>query len=172
MPTAPLLDRQGLVHTTWDARRFRIPVMPEIAVAKIREDAPFDKVCYIGCVTTGSARSSMARRRANVVVSAWRHRPQRAGRAWSAPISHHRFESEGAFSSTDAFRESKEVGGDLVAHLWRSPTAGPVVSNASATSTSCARHWVLPSRLGTGNHRRRIRQGDSTRPFQLVTGRV
>src|SRR3546814_6379272 len=29
-------------------------VMPEIAVAKIREDAPFDKVCYIGCgVTTG-----------------------------------------------------------------------------------------------------------------------
>jgi S-(hydroxymethyl)glutathione dehydrogenase/alcohol dehydrogenase len=28
--------------------------MPEIAVAKIREDAPFDKVCYIGCgVTTG-----------------------------------------------------------------------------------------------------------------------
>ena len=28
--------------------------LPEIAVAKIREDAPFDKVCYIGCgVTTG-----------------------------------------------------------------------------------------------------------------------
>jgi S-(hydroxymethyl)glutathione dehydrogenase/alcohol dehydrogenase len=31
-------------------------VLPEIAVAKIREDAPFDKVCYIGCgVTTGGA---------------------------------------------------------------------------------------------------------------------
>src|SRR6266481_5986553 len=29
-------------------------VLPEIAVAKIREDAPFDKSCYIGCgVTTG-----------------------------------------------------------------------------------------------------------------------
>jgi Zn-dependent alcohol dehydrogenase len=29
-------------------------VLPEIAVAKIREDAPFEKVCYIGCgVTTG-----------------------------------------------------------------------------------------------------------------------
>ena len=29
-------------------------VMPEIAVAKVREDAPFDKICYIGCgVTTG-----------------------------------------------------------------------------------------------------------------------
>ena len=34
-------------------------VLPEIAAAKIREDAPFDKVCYIGCgVTTASARSS------------------------------------------------------------------------------------------------------------------
>src|SRR6202049_2800040 len=31
-----------------------VTVLPEIAVAKIREDAPFDKVCYIGCgVTTG-----------------------------------------------------------------------------------------------------------------------
>ena len=29
-------------------------VLPEIALAKIRHDAPFDKVCYIGCgVTTG-----------------------------------------------------------------------------------------------------------------------
>src|SRR5579862_2250082 len=29
-------------------------VMPEIALAKVREDAPFEKICYIGCgVTTG-----------------------------------------------------------------------------------------------------------------------
>ena len=37
------------------ARRSRnYTVLPEIALAKIREDAPFDKVCYIGCgVTTG-----------------------------------------------------------------------------------------------------------------------
>ena len=29
-------------------------VLPEIALAKVREDAPFDKICYIGCgVTTG-----------------------------------------------------------------------------------------------------------------------
>ncbi|GIT22652.1 MAG: hypothetical protein CM1200mP40_23340 [Gammaproteobacteria bacterium] len=39
----------------WAALRFRISLcFPEIAVARIREDAPFDKVCYIGCgVTTG-----------------------------------------------------------------------------------------------------------------------
>jgi len=38
-------------------------VLPEIAVAKIRDDAPFDKVCYIGCgVTTGIAPSSTLQR--------------------------------------------------------------------------------------------------------------
>ena len=41
--------------TTWAARRSRTTrSLPEIALAKIREDAPFEKVCYIGCgVTTG-----------------------------------------------------------------------------------------------------------------------
>jgi Zn-dependent alcohol dehydrogenase len=39
-------------------------VLPEIAVAKIREDAPFDKVCYIGCgVTTGPLAGRHAARR-------------------------------------------------------------------------------------------------------------
>ena len=41
--------------TTWARSTFaNFTVVPEIALAKIREDAPFDKVCYIGCgVTTG-----------------------------------------------------------------------------------------------------------------------
>jgi len=40
------------LHGVLDLRQFT--VLPEIAVAKIREDAPFEKVCYIGCgVTTG-----------------------------------------------------------------------------------------------------------------------
>ena len=41
--------------TTWAARRSRNhTVLPEIALAKVRTDAPFDKICYIGCgVTTG-----------------------------------------------------------------------------------------------------------------------
>src|SRR5207248_9488492 len=47
-------------------------VLPEIAVAKIREDAPFDKSCYIGCgVTTGVgavANSAKVESGANVVV--------------------------------------------------------------------------------------------------------
>ena len=52
----PFFDRQGRWSiTTWAARPSpNFTVLPEIAVAKIREDAPFEKVCYIGCgVTTG-----------------------------------------------------------------------------------------------------------------------
>src|SRR6202030_1055013 len=47
-------------------------VVPEIALAKIREDAPFDKVCYIGCgVTTGLGaviNTAKVEHGANVVV--------------------------------------------------------------------------------------------------------
>jgi S-(hydroxymethyl)glutathione dehydrogenase/alcohol dehydrogenase len=54
-------------------------VLPEIAVAKIREDAPFDKVCYIGCgVTTGIGaviNTAKAEPGANVVVFIFR-RPE------------------------------------------------------------------------------------------------
>ena len=45
-------------------------VMPEIAVAKVREDAPFEKICYIGCgVTTGMARSSTPPRSSPATMS-------------------------------------------------------------------------------------------------------
>ena len=45
---------QKLFHYMGTSTFSNFTVLPEIAVAKIREDAPFDKVCYIGCgVTTG-----------------------------------------------------------------------------------------------------------------------
>src|ERR1700739_1163679 len=46
---------KDMVHHYMGCSTFsNFPVLPEIALAKIREDAPFDKVCYIGCgVTTG-----------------------------------------------------------------------------------------------------------------------
>ena len=79
--------------TTWAARRSRkFSVMPEIAVAKIREDAPFDKVCYIGCgVTTGigavikTAKSRGGRQR-GCVRPRWYWTQRGAGRSkWWAP---------------------------------------------------------------------------------------
>ena len=53
--TSRFSSRARRSTTTWAARRSpNYTVLPEIAVAKIRDDAPFDKVCYIGCgVTTG-----------------------------------------------------------------------------------------------------------------------
>src|SRR5882762_2464885 len=48
------LDGRKLHHYMGTSTFANFTVLPEIAVAKIREDAPFDKVCYIGCgVTTG-----------------------------------------------------------------------------------------------------------------------
>src|SRR5690349_24903455 len=48
------LDGKRLFHYMGTSTFANYTVLPEIAVAKIRSDAPFDKVCYIGCgVTTG-----------------------------------------------------------------------------------------------------------------------
>ena len=48
------LDGRKLLHYMGCSTFSNYTVLPEIAVAKIRPDAPFDKVCYIGCgVTTG-----------------------------------------------------------------------------------------------------------------------
>ena len=45
---------EAILHYMGTSTFANFTVLPEIAVAKIREDAPFDKVCYIGCgVTTG-----------------------------------------------------------------------------------------------------------------------
>src|ERR687898_1000166 len=48
------LDGKKLHHYMGTSTFSNFTVLPEIAVAKVREDAPFDKICYIGCgVTTG-----------------------------------------------------------------------------------------------------------------------
>ena len=48
------IDGQPILHYMGTSTFSNYTVVPEIALAKIREDAPFDKVCYIGCgVTTG-----------------------------------------------------------------------------------------------------------------------
>ena len=71
-------------------------VLPEIALAKVRPDAPFDKVCYIGCgVTTGDRRGDLHRQgragRERGRVRAGRHRPQRRpGRAHGRRRQDHR----------------------------------------------------------------------------------
>ena len=89
-PTARAASRSAarrLLHYMGTSTFASFTVLPEIAVAKIREDAPFDKVCYIGCgVTTGHRRGHQHRegapRRQRRRLRPRRHRPQRrAGRA-------------------------------------------------------------------------------------------
>ncbi len=65
-----MLDGTPIYHYMGCSTFANHTVLPEIAVAKVREDAPFDKICYIGCgVTTGigavinTARSRSAPRR-------------------------------------------------------------------------------------------------------------
>ena len=105
-------------------------VLPEIALAKIREDAPFDKVCYIGCgVTTGigavinTAKVEPGAQRGRVRPR--RHRAERdPGRAHGGRRHDRRRRPQsGAQASWPSkfgmthFVNPKEVEGDLVPHL-------------------------------------------------------
>src|SRR5213593_2356153 len=75
------LDGEKVYHYMGCSTFANYTVLPEIAVAKIREDAPFEKVCYIGCgVTTGIGaviNTAKVEAGTNVVVFGLGHRPQR-----------------------------------------------------------------------------------------------
>src|SRR4249919_4229625 len=104
-------------------------VLPEIAVAKIREDAPFDKVCYVGCgVTTGIGaviNTANVEAGANVVVFGLGGiglnvvqgaRMVGANKIIGVDLNPGRKALAEKFGMTH-FVNPKEVGGDLVAHL-------------------------------------------------------
>ncbi len=160
-------SRASRSSTTWAARTFsqlhggcrRSPL------AKIREDAPFDKVCYIGCgVTTGIGAvlfTAKVEAGANVRgVRPGRHRPERdPGRQDGGRRQDHRRRHQpgprghGAPVRHDALREPEGQSRQRVATSWTpscsSPTAAPTTaSSASATPRSCARRWSAPTRAG------------------------
>src|SRR6201988_3894819 len=104
-------------------------VLPEIAVAKIREDAPFDTSCYVGCgVTTGVGaviNTAKVEPGANVVVFGLGGiglnvvqgaRLAGADRIIGVDLNPKRKALAEQFGMTD-FVNPKEVGGDLVQHL-------------------------------------------------------
>ena len=128
-------------------------VLPEIAVAKIREDAPFDKVCYIGCgVTTGVGaviNTAKVEAGANVVVFGLGGiglnviqgaQLVGANKIIGVDINPRRKALAEKFGMTH-FVNPKEVGRRSRRPPGQhSPTAArTTVSSASATSTSCAR---------------------------------
>jgi S-(hydroxymethyl)glutathione dehydrogenase/alcohol dehydrogenase len=163
-------------------------VLPEIAVAKIREDAPFDKVCYIGCgVTTGLGaviNTAKVEPGANVVVFGLGGiglnvvqgaRMVGANRIIGVDLNPQREALARRFGLTH-FVNPKDVQGDLVAHLVALTDGGAdysfeCVGNVQLMRQAlecCHRGWGVSVIVGVAGAGQEI----ATRPFQLVTGRV
>jgi S-(hydroxymethyl)glutathione dehydrogenase / alcohol dehydrogenase len=162
-------------------------VLPEIAVAKIREDAPFDKVCYIGCgVTTGIGaviNTAKVEPGANVVVFGLGGiglnvvqgaRMAGANMIVGVDINPKRTALAEKFGMTH-FVNPKELKGELVAHLVELTGGGAdysfeCVGNVDLMRQAlecCHRGWGTSVIIGVAGAGQEIR----TRPFQLVTGR-
>jgi S-(hydroxymethyl)glutathione dehydrogenase / alcohol dehydrogenase len=163
-------------------------VLPDIAVAKIRSDAPFDKVCYIGCgVTTGigavinTAKVEPGSRVVvfglggiglNVIQGA---RMVGASQIVGVDLNPARRALAQKLGMTD-FVNPNEVSGDLVAHLVALTGGGAdysfeCIGNVKTMRQAlecCHKGWGVSVIIGVAGAGQEI----ATRPFQLVTGRV
>src|SRR5471030_2659211 len=163
-------------------------VLPEIALAKIRQDAPFDKVCYIGCgVTTGIGaviNTAKVEPGANVVVFGLGGiglnviqgaRMAGANMIVGVDINPARETLACQFGMTH-FVNPKDMTGDLVPHLVELTKGGAdysfeCVGNVDLMLQAlecCHRGWGESIIIGVAGAGQEIK----TRPFQLVTGRV
>src|ERR1700739_3492138 len=178
-----------LVHHYMGCSTFsEFTVMPEIAVAKIREDAPFEKVCYIGCgVTTGIGaviKTAKVEAGANVVVFGLGGiglnviqgaKMVGANKIIGVDINPAREAMARKFGMTH-FVNPKEIKGDVVAHLVELTDGGAdysfeCVGNVELMRQAlecCHRGWGESIVIGVAGAGQEIK----TRPFQLVTGRV
>ena len=163
-------------------------VMPEIAAAKIRGDAPFDKVCYIGCgVTTGIGaviNTAKVQPGDNVVVFGLGGiglnviqgaRLAGADMIVGVDINPKREELGKHFGMTH-FVNPKQVEGDLVPYLVDLTKGGAdysfeCIGNVDVMRQAlecCHKGWGESIIIGVAGAGQEI----TTRPFQLVTGRV
>ncbi|NJK48958.1 S-(hydroxymethyl)glutathione dehydrogenase/class III alcohol dehydrogenase [Candidatus Gracilibacteria bacterium] len=182
------LDGQKLYHYMGTSTFSNYTVLPEIAVAKIREDAPFDKVCYIGCgVTTGIGaviNTAKVEPGANVVVFGLGGiglnviqgaKLVGADKIVGVDINPARKPLAEKFGMTH-FVNPNEVEGDLVAYLVDLTKGGAdysfeCVGNVNLMRQAlecCHKGWGVCTIIGVAGAGEEIR----TRPFQLVTGRV
>jgi S-(hydroxymethyl)glutathione dehydrogenase / alcohol dehydrogenase len=164
-------------------------VLPEIALAKVREDAPFDKICYIGCgVTTGIgaviytakvwpganvAVFGLGGIGLNVIQGA---RMVGADKIIGIDVNPSKRAMAEKFGMTD-FINPNEVGRDKVVQAIVDLTGGGADFSFDATGNvdvmrqaleCCHRGWGESIIIGVAEAGREI----ATRPFQLVTGRV
>ena len=164
-------------------------VLPEIAVAKVREDAPFDKICYIGCgVTTGIGAvvyTAKVWAGANVVVFGLGGiglnviqgaRMVGADKIIGVDLNPGKVEMAKKFGMTH-FVNPDEVGRDKVVQAIMDLTGGGAdfsfecignIHTMRQALECCHRGWGESIIIGVAPSGTEI----STRPFQLVTGRV
>ena len=163
-------------------------VLPEISLAKIRTDAPFDKACYIGCgVTTGvgavlfTAKVQVGETVVvfglggiglNVVQGA---RMAGASQIVGVDLNPARETLARQFGLTH-FVNPRDVTGDIVAHLVELTGGGADHSFECVGNTTLMRQALECAHKGWGKSTIiGVAAGGveiSTRPFQLVTGRV
>src|ERR1700729_1401596 len=181
-------DGAPVMHYMGTSTFANFTVLPEIALAKIREDAPFEKVCYIGCVvTTGIGaviKTAKVEPGANVVVfglggiglkGIQGARMGGGNKIIGGDLNPGRKALAEQFGMTH-FVNPKEVEGDLVAHLVGLTDGGAdysfeCVGNVNLMRQAlecCHRGWGVSVVVGVAGAGKEI----STRPFQLVTGRV
>ena len=180
------LDGEPILHYMGCSTFSNFTVMPEIALAKIREDAPFDKVCYIGCgVTTGVGAVAFDAKvepgstvavfglggiGLNVIQGA---RMVSADRIIGVDINPTRAKLGTQFGMTD-FINPKDV--DDVTQAIIDLTGGGVdysfecignIDTMRQALECCHKGWGESFIIGVAGAGQEI----STRPFQLVTGR-
>jgi S-(hydroxymethyl)glutathione dehydrogenase/alcohol dehydrogenase len=182
------LKGERILHYMGTSTFANYTVVPEIALAKIREDAPFDKVCYIGCgVTTGIGaviNTAKVEPGANVVVFGLGGiglnviqgaRLAGANMIVGVDVNPGRKALAESFGMTD-FVNPKEVKGDLVPYLVNLTKGGADYSFECVGNTTlmrqalecCHKGWGVSVIIGVAGAGQEI----ATRPFQLVTGRV
>jgi S-(hydroxymethyl)glutathione dehydrogenase/alcohol dehydrogenase len=181
------LDGDPILHYMGCSTFANHTVVPEIALAKVRSDAPFDKICYIGCgVTTGigavinTAKVEIGSTAIvfglggiglNVIQGL---RLAGADQIVGVDINPNKIEMATRFGMTD-FVNPKEVDGDLVAYLVALTGGGADYTFDATGKTDVMRTALESAHKGWGES---IIIGVaaagaeiSTRPFQLVTGR-
>jgi S-(hydroxymethyl)glutathione dehydrogenase / alcohol dehydrogenase len=188
------LEGRKLHHYMGCSTFANFTVLPEIAVAKIRPDAPFDKVCYIGCgVTTGVGaviNTAKVEPGAKAIVFGLGgiglnviQGLRLAGADMIIGVDTNRGKQAwGERFGMTHFVNPKEVGGELVPYLVNLTKSGAdQIGGADYTFDctgnvtvmrqaleACHRGWGQSIIIGVAPAGAEI----STRPFQLVTGRV
>ena len=182
------LNGEKIFHYMGTSTFANYTVLPEIAVAKINPDAPFDKVCYIGCgVTTGiGAVINTAKAEAGCVAVVFGIggiglnviqglRLIGAKMIVGVDLNNDKKEWGERFGMTH-FVNPSEVKGDLVGHLVEVTGGGAdysfeCIGNPQVMRMAlecCHKGWGESIIIGVAGSGQEI----STRPFQLVTGRV